>query len=428
MSKSEGTIRDFITFLDRSPTAWHAVAEIERKLEKTGFHKLDERMAWHLQGGKKYFVIRNDSSLLAFILPSKKPTRALVVGTHTDSPGFRIKPHAEVRKDNMVMLGAEIYGAPLLTSWLNRDLGVAGRVITADRHGKIQTRLVTCASHPMVIPQLAIHLDRDVNDKGLLLDKQEHLMVLAALDTRLGRGSYLEMLLKEHLSREKLLASELFLYPLDGARRVGHDGEMISSYRLDNLGSAHAALEALCTAHSSNPTLKIAAFWDHEEIGSLTAQGAASPFFTDVLERICLSYKMEREEEIRLRIGSLCLSVDLAHAYHPSFPDRHDSQHKALMDRGIVLKENALQRYISDATTTAALMVLAKKAKVSLQRYVNHNAQRGGATFGPIHAAGTGMPTIDIGYPQLSMHSAREIASCRDHLSMIQFLKQVYKE
>lgn len=414
-------IDSLLQFLDSSPTAWHAVAEACNHLQSAGFIPLNEEEPWTLAPGGCYYVTRNGSSLCAFVMPHDKIQSARVVGSHSDSPGFKLKPKAEFRKENMVMLGLELYGSPLITSWLNRDLGIAGRIITQDVQGRVQESLVRIDDHPLVIPQLAIHLDRQVNDNGLLLNKQEHLAALAAISDR--PGPYLDHLLQEKVAYQQLLGSDLFLFPLEKAALLGFQKQLIASYRIDNLCSVHASLVALLHAKKAAPTeLKMLVIWDNEEIGSESAQGAGSPFLQHLLERIALASNCSREEFFCLVRRSLCLSVDLAHALHPNYPERHEPRHQILMQRGIAIKSNAQHRYASDGRSIAAVTEICQKHKIPYQFFVTRGDIPCGSTIGPIHAANTGMPTVDIGTPQLSMHSCRELVACHDHLDMCRLL------
>lgn len=423
-------INDLLTFLNRSPTAWHAVQEMSAQLLKEGFQKLCESECWELQPGGRYFVWRNGSSLCAFIVPEARFSTVQLVASHTDSPSFKLKPNAEYYKENMLMLGLEMYGAPLITSWLNRDLGIAGRVVYLNPQGEMIQSLVRLDEHPVVIPQLAIHLDRQVNENGLLLNKQDQLAAIAALDSNthpFKKIAYIERLLKDKIDYQQLLSSDLFLFPLEPAALIGYNQQMIAAYRLDNLGSAHAALNALIKAKDTrSDALRMSIWWDNEEVGSETAQGAGSPFLAHALERISLALNMTREEYLRLSTQSLCVSVDLAHAQHPNYGDKHEPRHSILMERGIVLKSNAQQRYASNAFSSAILTNLCRQHNISVQNFVTRSDIPCGTTIGPIHAAATGMPTVDIGYPQLSMHSCRELIACEDHLDMCTLLTSFF--
>lgn len=421
-------ISHLLNFFDKSPTAWHAVANCKDELVKQGFLELKEDTSWQLTPGRSYFVERNGSSLCAFILPKNSPKSLHVAASHTDSPAFKLKPNAEYTKENMLLLGVEIYGAPLLASWLNRDLGIAGRVVFTDAKGHIREELVRLENHPVVIPQLAIHLDREVNEKGLVLNKQEHLAALAGIAATKGKEHYLEKALKKALPLKHILAFDLFLFPLEPARLIGEDNALLASYRIDNLAGTYAVLHGLISSKQPHKDrINLAVFWDNEEIGSNTAHGAGSPFLLHVIERISLALDISRESYFQWFQKSLCASVDLGHAFHPGYTDKHEPRHMALMNKGILIKSNAQNRYASDARSSAAIVNLCRKNKIPFQKYVNRGDIPCGSTVGPIHANRTGMPTVDLGIAQLSMHSCREIMGTKDHEALCELLAAFFK-
>lgn len=414
---------EFKTFLDQSPTSWHAVRQMGNRLALHDFIPLSEHEKWHLELGQKYFVIRS-GSLCAFSLPTAVPTHAKILASHTDSPSLKIKPQPEIQTENMVSLGVEIYGSPMLNSWLNRDLGIAGKIVVTNAQDKIHEKLVIIDDAPLFIPQLAIHLERDVNEKGLHLNKQENLNPLLSLETE-----SLETLLRRHHSFRSLLSFDLFLYPLEKSRFLGTQNEWIASYRLDNLASAHACLTALAFAQKpQKELLQMAVFWDHEEIGSRTSEGSASPFLSDILTRIAGNLKMEEEDLCILKNNSLCVCVDMAHALNPNYVKKHDTQHQPLLGKGIVLKYNADQKYASNANSAAAIVHLCQKLNMPYQNYVNRNDIPSGSTVGPVVAATTGIQTVDIGCPELSMHSIREVMAAQDYLDLCRLLTEVLHE
>lgn len=407
---------EFIPFLEESPSPWQAVDNMRRHLLAKGFREFQESEKWDLKAGTKGFVVRNGSSLAAFILPTAEPKKILMTGSHTDSPGLKLKPHPERVTKGMVTLSVEMYGAPLLTSWLNRDLGIAGRVTYLDDKGNWAESSVVLDEIPLTIPQLAIHLDREVNTSGLVLNKQTHLHALAALKPL--SEPFLLHLLKKKLPISQLLGHDLFLYPLEKPRE---SDEMITSYRIDNLVGVHAGLLAIASANSSKDTLKLAVFWDNEEIGSGTGHGASSPFAEHLLERL-----VGREQLLRLLPESLCISNDLAHAFHPNYPDKHDPEHAPLLGEGVVVKFNAGARYATDARSGGLLERLATQHKIPTQKFVVRSDIACGSTIGPLHTTATGMPTVDIGIPQLSMHSARELIAKKDQLAMVKLLQALF--
>lgn len=420
MMDDKGIIADLIEFIDSSPTAWQAANNAAARLLEAGFHKLKEENIWQAEPGGKYFTLRNGSSLLAFVLPRQLPESIALVGAHTDSPGFKLKPNPEFTRFNMTMLGLEVYGSPLLGSWLNRDLGIAGRITFIDDNDQVQEKNVVLDQHPVIIPQLALHLDRDVNKKGLVLNAQQHTSAIAAIEETTS-GSYLKHILRDTVPFKQLLDHDLFVFPLDKARFVGKNEEMISSYRTDNLAGVHAALQGMLSAEADDSTLKMIVLWDNEEIGSATPQGAESPYVLHVLERL-----VNRDDLLRLLPKSLCVSIDLAHGVHPNYPERHDPNHSPLLGKGIVIKYNANQRYATDARSSAKLQKVCLDHKIPTQKFVVRSDIPCGSTIGPLHAKLTGMPTVDIGIPQLSMHSARELIAAADHISMTRLTEKIF--
>ncbi len=417
---SSPIIQDFMTFLDASPTAWHAVAILLEKLRPAGFQQLLEQEAWSIQPGGRYVVTRNGSSLCAFILPHRLPRRIRLLASHTDSPSLKLKPQPEIHKYQAILLGVEVYGSPLLSSWLNRDLGLAGRVIYKNQKNQIQESLVCLDRYPLTIPQLAIHLDREVNERGLQLNKQDHLNVLASLEGSFHASeSFLEALVREEKDFEQLIAHDLFL---------GYQHTLLAAYRVDSLAIVHAALTALLQQPDPlEEEIKMVIFWDNEEVGSHTSQGAESPFFNQVLERILANYSATREDYFCLLNRSICISIDLAHALHPNYADKHDSQHQSILGQGIVLKSNAQQRYATSARSSLPIQMLAAANNLTVQKFVSRNDIPCGTTIGPLQSCLTGMPTVDIGCGQLSMHSCRELMACKDHLDMCELLGALLK-
>lgn len=408
-------IKNFLSFLKNSPTSYHAAKEVEQELLENGFTALFETDVWKLKKGGHYFCKR-DGSIIAFKVPSKDIEETQVFASHTDSPALKLKPHAEYIKEEMVMWGVEVYGAPLLNSWLNRDLGVAGKVLYLDKKGQSHEGLVNLKSSPCTIAQLAIHLDREVNEKGIQLNKQEHLAAIAGI---YKEDNYLKNLIKEQIPLKEILAHDLFLYPLEEPSLLGNKGDLLASYRIDSLASVYSILSAFLEKQKSHPTkLQIIAFFDHEEIGSGTATGAESPFLSHLIERIMLNLKIDRENYLRLIQRSLCVSVDLGHSVHPNYPDKHDPKHKPHLGEGVLIKTHAQKKYATDVTSVRKVLEVATKEKIPFHVISTRNDIPSGSTIGPIHAALTGIPTVDIGIGQLSMHSTRELIATKDMESL----------
>lgn len=418
-------LTDFKEFLEDSPTSWHAAKQVGNRLAMKDFIPLDEKEKWHLEPGKKYFMIRG-GSLCAFVLPHQPPQQALILSSHTDSPCLKIKPLPAYQQENIMQLGVEVYGAPLLSSWLNRDLILAGRVVITDGKGEPEEHLVSLDDAVLFIPQLAIHLDREVNEKGTVLNRQDHLPPILSLSQETHA---LEKLLRRHLSFHTLLSFELCLVPCEKARFVGLKNEMLASYRLDNLTGVHAVLSAFGKLETpSQETLHIATFFDHEEIGSKTREGASSPFLTDLLKRVQLGLKIPSEEMLLLKNRSLCISIDMAHAFNPNYPKKHDPHHIPVLGKGIVVKHNANQQYASNALSSAVIVHACQSLNLPFQIYVNRSDIPSGSTIGPLIAQTTGINTVDIGCPQLSMHSIREIIACQDYLDMTRLLHYLMQD
>jgi aspartyl aminopeptidase len=411
-----------ISYLDASPTPFHAAAESARLLREAGFVALSEQDAWELAPGMRAYVVRADSSLVAFVCGEKPPADAgfLIIGAHTDSPNLRIKPSPDVSRHGYRQLAVEAYGGVLLTTWLDRDLSLAGRVSVSDGRDAPRTLLVDLARPLLRIPNLAIHLNRNVNSDGLVLNAQAHLAPILGLLSEDGE-SLRELLASELGARgtpskpEAILGWDLSLYDVQGATVSGVNGEFIQSARLDNLASCFAAVTALARAPRGIAATRAIALYDHEEVGSRSAQGAASPFLRQLLERITYAGG-ERDPEAFARAiaRSFLISADMAHAIHPNYADRHEPNHAPLLGGGPVLKSNVNQSYATDGVSAARFVQLCQQVDVPLQHYVVRSDLPCGSTIGPITAGQIGLSTVDIGNPLLSMHSIREMTGTRD--------------
>lgn len=331
-----------------------------------------------------------------------------IVGAHTDSPNLRVKPRPDTGRAGATQLGVEIYGAPLLNSWLDRDLGLSGRVVL---RGGVN-RLLKLDRPLLRIPQLAIHLDREIVTAGLLLNPQVHLTPIWGLGDRPDPGGFRNFIARElGAAGEDVLAWDVMLHDLTPAAVGGCDGELLAASRLDNLCSCWAALEALVAVAEDAETPAMVVLFDHEEVGSASAEGAAGPLVQSVLERILGS---ERETLRRALAGSVCASADMAHATHPNYADRHEPDHWVRMNGGPVIKQNAALRYATSAGTAAVFLEACERAGVPVQHYVHRNDLPCGSTIGPITAARLGIDCVDLGAPQLAMHSARETMGSAD--------------
>jgi aspartyl aminopeptidase len=413
----------FVQFLDCSPTVWHTAHQIGNRLAEADFVPLQEDERWKLEPGKSYFVMRDEAALCAFRLPKKIVQHAILLASHFDSPALKVKPISLIRQRPFRLM-TEAYGSPLLHTWLDRDLYLAGRVMIRNNIGKIVSKLVLLDAYPLVIPSLAPHLDRTLDDKGLIVNKQDHLQPIASLEEDYN----LEALLSQAVSSQEILAWDLFLVPLEKARFSGMSGELLSSYRLDNLTSVFASLQALLESSSTQHCLQLTIFWDHEEIGSHTFLGARSAFVDQILERICVHQRGDREDFFRIKNRSFCLSIDVAHGYHPNFADRFDPLNTPHLGNGVVIKMSAMQTYATNAATSAPLFSLAKQNGWSLQHYAARSDRTSGITVGSMMASGLGIPTVDLGIATWAMHSIRETMAASDEIALIDFLKATLAE
>lgn len=417
-----------IAFLNASPTPFHAVEAAADRLLAQGAVALDEKDAWTLKPGQTAFVTRNGSSIVMLRVPKdvSRP-RFRITAAHTDSPCLKLKPHGPDASANYRQWGVEVYGGVLYNSWLDRDLGVAGRVSRMEA-GAVKTVLVRTEAKPFRIPQLAIHLDRGVNETGVILNAQRHLVpVLGLVDP--GPGRTLEGWLEETLGAPfRSLSFELHLYDTSPAGYGGFDDEFVFSGRLDNLAMSHAALEAFLAEGPGDGAIQVAALFDNEEVGNTSAQGAGSNLLASVLERALLALGQGREGSLAALARSHLISADMAHAIHPNYPEKHEPYHYPLINHGPVVKANASQRYATNAETAALFKGLCGRAGTPVQDFLTRTDLACGTTIGPQVAAMLGVPTVDVGNPMLSMHSAREMCGSGDHGMMIRVFREFYRD
>lgn len=408
--------RELLAFLDASPTPFHAVQSMQARLEAAGFSRLDERQAWQLKPGSRHYVTRNGSSLIAFVVGGAALAEGglRMVGAHTDSPCLMVKPNADIFAYGYHQLAVEVYGGALLNPWFDRDLGIAGRIVVSDSTAALRSRLVDFKRPMAVIPSLAIHLDRDAN-KGRTINPQTDIKPILLQGGEGDESSFAELLSSEFLAAgESLVDYELSLYDCTAAASSGADSQFISSGRLDNLLSCFVGLEGLMASDGGHTAVLVCN--DHEEVGSVSAVGADGPFLQSLLSRLC------GDQLEAVLANSLLLSCDNAHALHPNFPAVHDAEHLPQLNGGPVIKTNVKQRYASNAIGSALVKQLAAVAGVPLQSFVARNDMGCGSTIGPISAAKLGVNTLDIGIPQLAMHSCREIAGASDPLRLAALL------
>ena len=414
--------KKLIDFIRQSPTAFHAVACIEKAL--TGFAKLNEHERWQLVPGGKYYVVRNQSSVIAFTLPKEPFSAFQLIASHSDSPAFKIKENAEVTvRDKYVQLDTERYGGMIMSSWFDRPLSVAGRALVRDGEG-VRAVLVNLDRDMAVIPNVAIHMNREINN-GYKYN--------AAVDTwplwggRDAKETFrAQMAQAAGVETKDLLGADLFLYNRMEGRIWGVKEEFISAPRLDDLECAFASVQALLAAGEGKHA-NVCCVFDNEEVGSTTKQGADSSFLSDVLRRILLALGRDEEDCYTLLSSSFMLSADNAHAVHPNHPEFSDPQNAVYMNEGIVIKFNANQKYTTDGVSEAVFHQICEKAGVPVQHYANRSDMAGGGTLGNISGRHVSINTLDIGLAQLAMHSCYETAGVRDVDSMIAGMKAFYE-
>ena len=396
----------FANFIVASPTSYHAAAEVARQLSAAGWAQQDETRPWSDDPGGHFFV--RDGAVMAWWVPEEitPSTGIRVVGSHTDSPTLKLKPNPNVTNAGWQQVGMEIYGGPLLNSWLDRELGLAGRLVSDDG----STHLVRTG--PVLrIAQVAPHLDRSVND-NLHLDRQQHMMPI--FTTGRPDADVVAYLAEQaHLDPTSVAAYDVLAAVTEAPAVFGPDAEFFAAWRMDNLSSVFASLDALLTADFGPDIAAMAAF-DHEEIGSATRTGAAGPILEETLRRIALSLGFDGDAFYQLMARSSCISADAGHAVHPNYTHLHDPQNRPLLNEGPLLKLNANHRYASEATGSALWYRACERADVPTQEFVSNNAVSCGSTIGPLTATRLGLTTVDVGIPLLSMHSAREMCGTAD--------------
>ncbi len=420
--------KGMMEFIKNSPTAFHAVEQLESELKSKGFKELQEANKWSLQKGKKYYVKRGESSLIAFRLASGDKIKGgfKIVGAHTDCPALKVKPNPVVKTKNYLQLGVEVYGGMILSTWFDRDLSLAGRVSYETKKGELKNVLVDFKRAVGVIPSLAIHLGRDVNDKRSI-NKQKEMPPLVMQMSSNGDLDFDQLLIKEIKKNNKgidivkVLASDLYFYDHQDPSFVGFNKDFICSSRLDNLLSCYLGMESLAKAGTKSTALLVCN--DHEECGSESFVGASGTFLKDVLERISGS----RENLIRTISNSLLISADNAHALHPNYAERHEPAHTPLINGGPVIKINANLRYATSSDTGARFIQLCEKAEVPYQKFVIRTDMPCGSTIGPITSTALGIKTIDIGAPTYGMHSIRELVGANDPYYIYKVLAEFFK-
>ena len=404
---------DLSAFLDASPTPFHAVSSMVGLLEEGGFTRLDEADTWALKAGDKHYVTRNGSSIIAFVVGSQALAASGIrlAGAHTDSPCLMVKPQPEITKAGYFQLGVEVYGGALLNPWFDRDLSIAGRLVYRDANQQLKQTLVDFEQPVAMIPSLAIHLDREAN-AGRTINAQNHIppVLMLSQDDR-SKPDFRALLADKFLPpKSEVLDFELCFYDTQSAAMVGLKQEFLASARLDNLLSCYVATQALLAADGTNTSLMVCN--DHEEVGSVSAIGADGPFLKAVVERIVQAEALSSLNTVADK--SMMISCDNAHAAHPNFSDKHDGAHMPVLNGGPVIKVNVKQRYATTSVTSALFRQLCDQADVPVQTFVSRSDLGCGSTIGPITSSRLGIPTLDVGIPQLAMHSCREVTGSQD--------------
>ena len=417
------TTEKLLDFIEKSPTAFQAVDEMQKRLTENGFEVLSEKEYWKLIPGGKYLVTRNNSALIAFCIPEKESRVFHIMASHSDSPSFKIKENPEIKVDNSyVKLNVEKYGGMLMAPWFDRPLSVAGRVIIR-RNGGLKEKLINIKRDLVMIPNLAIHMNREANN-GVSYNPQKDLQPLFAVGNT--DRTLLEIIAEQTgVKKEDIISHDLFLYNRMPGTIWGADKEFVSSARLDDLQCAFASMEGLLRAQN-HESIAVHCVMDNEEVGSGTKQGAASTFLKDTLLRINMGLGRTYEEYLMTLAGSFMVSADNAHALHPNYTDKTDPTNHPVLNKGIVIKFNANQKYCTDAVSAAIFKELCTKAGVPYQTFVNRSDIAGGSTLGNISNTQVPMNTVDIGLPQLAMHSPDETAGVKDTEYLVRAAEELF--
>jgi aspartyl aminopeptidase len=413
-------IEKMIDLLNHSYSAFHAVKNIEEELKTSGFEELDEKANFNLKLGGNYYVKRNGTSIIAFRIPEKLEGFAFqLTATHNDSPTFKIKPNPVVRFQNLMSLNVEPYGGLIYNTWLDKPLSFAGRVMVKV-NDKIETRLLAIDEDLLIIPNVAIHMNREINSGFVYNAARDLIPLFGTNDCDFDFKKYL--LTKLGLKNGEVLSFDLYLYNRQEARLVGLNKEFLASGRLDDLSAAYSALMGFIEAKEAK-NINVLASFDNEEVGSLTKQGANSTFLQDILKRIVTCLGGNKDDYQKATASSMLLSIDNAHANHPNHPEYTDKTTDVELNKGIVIKYNANQSYTSDSLSSAILKDLAKKADVPVQEFTNRSDLRGGSTLGNLSNSEVSLTAVDIGIAQLSMHSSYEMLGVEDVERMINLCK-----
>lgn len=419
------TSREVLNFIEHSPSCFHAVEQLSQMLDQAGYQRLKECDGWTLEQGGKYYVTRNGSSIIAFHVGQQLDNYHFqIAASHSDSPSYKVKEKAELKgKGGYLQLNTEGYGGMICSSWLDRPLSLAGRVLV--RQGNVvETRLLNIDRDLLLIPNVAIHMNRDVNS-GMKYNQQVDMLPLFSAG-ECGENSYYELIAQElGVKPEDVVGCDLYLYPRVAPSLWGAKEEFISSPRLDDLQCAYTSMKALVDSHNPHG-VNVCCCFDNEEVGSGTKQGALSTFLRDVLQRVHAALGHAPEDYFRAVAKSFMVSCDNAHAVHPNHPEKTDGENCVYMNQGIVVKFSANQKYTTDGISAAIFMQLCKDAQVPVQTFANRSDMAGGSTLGNLSTQQVSLHTVDVGLPQLAMHSTYETAGVKDSAYMVQALTAFY--
>lgn len=423
---------NMLQYLNESPTAYHAVENAAGMLKAHAFQELKETEKWSLQAGGRYFVVKNHSCIIAFTVGNGDLAQEgfKIIGAHTDSPALKIKPGAcVITPDGYVKLNVEVYGGAILSTWFDRPLALAGRVVLKE-NGGLTERLIKIDKPVCIIPNLCIHFNKECNTNYSYNKQTDILPLLSMKEEEMEKGDYLFNLLQREtgIVKADILDYELFLYEYQKGIFMGQNEEFVSASRIDNLCMVYAGLSALTESEESGNIFKVFAAFDHEEVGSVSAQGAHSGFLPHILERISRNLGLTDDAYFQAIANSTSISADTAHAVHPNYSDKHDPENRPVLGGGPVIKYSASQRYSTNAFSAAYFMEACRRAQVPYQKYVNRNDIIGGSTIGPVLSSLTTIPTVDIGTPVLAMHSIREFSAAADNFYAKEAFRAYYKD
>ena len=417
--------KELMSFLDKSPTAFHAISSIKKKLVASGYFELVESEKWELTEGGKYFVTRNDSSIIAFRVPSFNFIGFMIGAAHSDSPAFKVKENPEIVENGYVKLNVEGYGGMLMAPWLDRPLSVAGRVIVKSGN-RYEVKLVNVDRDLLIIPNVAIHMNRDANKNQPWNAQVDMLPILGSADET--QGAFMRIVAEAaEVNEDEIISHDLFVYARDKGKVWGGSDEYVSAPHLDDLQCVYGCLEGFLGANNSS-SVPVLAVFDNEETGSLTKQGADSTLLEDVLKRISLSCGKNEEGYYRSVSSSFMVSADNAHALHPNRPEKADPVNRPAINKGIVIKFNAAQHYTTDAVSCAVYRDLCESNDIPVQVFTNRSDSRGGSTLGNVSNAHVSLNTVDIGVAQLAMHSCYETVGARDTKHLVDAMTIFYSK